>query len=144
MNQLLLGRTSTSNQIFTDIGAEDHGSTSAYQKNLLDTWWSLWKQQGFPTLLPYQRHKDAKRHKDLKKGDVCLVMYESIVEIFQSVNNVVRTVRIGFRPRHVAHNKGVYKHIAFEEIDVAVQRLVLLVPAEELKPEQQDEMPVGQ
>ena len=39
--------------------------TSRFQEELLNSWWNLWRVQAFPHLLPYQRFKDASRHKNL-------------------------------------------------------------------------------
>ncbi len=144
VNQLLLGRTSTNNPHHNDndYGAENHEVSGAYQQHLLDTWWKLWKQQGFPTLLPYARLKDAQRHRNIEKGDICLVMYENqvkatyrlcrVLETVESKDDLVRTVKIGFRPRRAVTGKPAYERTALEELEVAVQRLVLLVPANEV------------
>ena len=58
-------------------GREDYGWTTRYQEELLDVWWQIWKEQGFPHLLPYHHHKQAKRHSNLKVGDICLLKYET-------------------------------------------------------------------
>jgi hypothetical protein len=143
VNQLLLGRTSTTGPRHgTRDAEEDFKACSAYHDNLLDTWWALWRQQGFSSLLPYYRHKDAKRNTNLRTGDVCLLMYDNkikntyrlcrIAEVFESEDGLVRTVRVGYRERR-AGAAHVYKSTALTEMEVAVQRLVLLVPEEELE-----------
>jgi hypothetical protein len=146
VNQLLLGRTST---IAGDVSAgdtveEDFRAVRSYQDALLDTWWSLWRQQGLPTLLPYYRHKEAKRHVNLKVGDICLVLYENkvkgtyrlcrILDVTKSEGGVVRTVLIGFRARRAPSGHRL-SYAALDQLEVAVQRLVLLVPSEEIEPE---------
>ena len=69
-------------------------------------------------MIPYQRFKDAKRHKKLVSGDVCLLQYNGkvkhtymlciVVETFPSEENLVRTVNVGFRPRKQCKD-GPYK-----------------------------------
>ena len=92
-------------------------------------------------MIPYQRYKDAKRHKNLVKGDVCLLQYDGkfkhtyrlciILETFPSEGKLVRTVKVGFRPKRQC-NAGPYKSVSLDELVVGVPRLVLIVPAEEL------------
>ena len=140
VNQLLLGKTSTvrvEEGVFT-LG--NFKACSAYADHLLDTWWSCWKQQGFASLLPYPELKHAKRHLNLKQGDVCLVYYDNkvkgtyrlciVLETTVSRDGVVRTVRVGFRPRR-ACGPGAYKSVPLDEMEVAIQRLVLLVAKDE-------------
>jgi len=98
------------------------------------------KQQGFALLLLYPELKHAKRHQNLKVGDVCLVYYDNkvketyrlciVFETIASTDGIVRTVRIGFRPRR-ACGPGTYRSVPLDEMEVATQRLRLLVPKEE-------------
>ena len=146
VNQLLLGKTSTvrvEEGVFT-LG--NFRACSAYADHLLDTWWSCWKQQGFASLLPYPELKHAKRHLNLKVGDVCLVYYENkvkgtyrlciVLETTVSRDGIVRTVRVGFRPRR-ACGPGAYRSVPLDEMEVAIQRLVLLVAKEEASEEKE-------
>ena len=143
VNQLLLGRTSTSPPCDdAEMGEEgDFRASSDHVDNLLNTWWALWKQQGFASLLPYNRLKDERRHKNLKEGDVCLLQYENKVkntyrlcrvkEVKESEEGLVRTVTIVYR----AKRKGKllpYVSVPLTTMDVAIQRLVLLVPSEKV------------
>ena len=54
-----------------------------------------------------------------------------ILELFHCKDRVVRTVKIGYRSRRQFGGK--YKSRKLEELVTAIQRLVLLVPAEEVK-----------
>ena len=53
-----------------------------------------------------------------------------VLETIVSTDGIVRTVRIGFRPRR-ACGPGAYRSVPLDEMEVASQRLVLLVPKEE-------------
>ena len=115
----------------------DFKACSAFANHLLDSWWSQWKQQGFTSLLPYPELKHAKRHQNLKVGDVCLLFYDNkvkgtyrlcvVLETTTSEGGIVRTVKVGFRPRRHC-GPGPYKGVRLYEMDVAVQRLEMLVP----------------
>ena len=150
VNQLILGRTSTSPPCQDEeMGEEgEFRASSGFIDNLLNTWWSLWKQQGFASLLPYNRLKDEKRHKNLREGDVCLLQYENKVkntyrlcrvkEVKVSEDGLVRTVTIVYR----AKRKGKvlpYVSVPLTTMDVAIQRLVLLVPSEKVAAEEEEE-----
>ena len=79
INQLLLGRTSSSPPPEdVNLGGNPCASRK-YLENLTQAWWKLWMQQGFPTLLPYSRYKDTKRHQNLQVNDICLIKYETKV-----------------------------------------------------------------
>ena len=149
VNQLLLGRTSTSPLCEGEVMGEEgeFRASSGYVNNLLNTWWSLWKQQGFASLLPYNKLKDERRHKNLREGDVCLLQCENkvmntyrlcrIKEVKVSEDGLVRTVTIGYR----AKRKGKmlpYVSAPLTTMDVAIQRLVLLVPSEKVTGEAEE------
>ena len=139
VNQLLLGQTSTT-KVGDMPGVGDFKACSAFANNLLDSWWSKWKQQGFASLLPNPELKHAKRHQNLRIGDVCLLYYDNkvkgtyrlcvVLEVTTSREDIVRTVKVGFRPRRHC-GPGPYKSLHLYEMDFAVQRLVLLVPRED-------------
>ena len=92
-------------------------------------------------MLPYNKLKDGQRHKNLKEGDVCLLQYENkikntyrlcrVKEVKVSEDGLVRTVTIVYR----AKKKGKllpYVSVPLTTMDVAIQRLVLLVPSEKV------------
>ena len=77
VNQLLLGRsTTTSRAAYAETAQDNYMAANSYQEELLAQWWNRWKVVGLPHMIPYQRFKDAKRHKNLLKGDVCLLQYD--------------------------------------------------------------------
>ena len=53
VNQLLLGRTSTSTPVVMMGVEEDFMTASRFQEELLRAWWNLWREQAFLHLLPY-------------------------------------------------------------------------------------------
>ena len=71
-NQLLIGRTSTSSKVYDDEDVENFQPRCNYVEELLDLWWKMWFNQVFPSLLPYDRYKDTKRHRNLKADDMYL------------------------------------------------------------------------
>ena len=110
-------------------------------------WWKLWKQQALPSLLPYYRWEEAKRHRNLREGDICLLLYESkilanyrlcrVQKAEPSEDGCVRTVTIGYLPRK-AQNRVTYPPVPLEHKEVAIQQLVLIMPVEEQTGEEQD------
>ena len=59
-------------------------------------------------MIPFQRYKDAKQHKNLQVGDVCLLHYGGmnkstyricvVIKPIVSDKGLVWTVRVGYRP----------------------------------------------
>ena len=86
--------------------------------------------------------KHAKRHQNLQIGDVCLVYYDNkvkgtymlciVVEVVNACDGSERTVKVGFRPRRHC-DAGDYVSTPLFELEVAVQRLVLLMKSDETK-----------
>lgn len=72
---VLLGQTSTVEA--EAVLDEDFERSTKYQEELLDVWWSLWKQHVFPYILPYYWHKV--RNKNPWPGEVCLLKFEGKV-----------------------------------------------------------------
>merc|ERR1711875_206436 len=104
-------------------------------------------QQGFPTLLPYSRYKETKRHLNLQVNDVCLIKYETKVastyrlcrvsKLLHSKEGIVRTVEV-----QLGNRKLTKRNLPTKNLVTAVQRLVLLIPADELEqgpPEPQEQ-----
>ena len=146
VNQLLIGRTSTSTEFFDAAeNLEDTVSLSKrmrYVAELETVWWSQFHKQVFSSLLPFHSYKVAKRHVNLRVGDVCLLKYENkvkseyrycrISEVFPDGEGVVRTVSVRLRPRDKRDNKLPYKYKAPVTMVVGVQRLVLIVASEDI------------
>ena len=89
-----------------------------------------------PHTPPYYKFKDTKRHENLRIGDVCLIKYETkvaatyrlckIVKLAPSEDGVVRTVEV-----KLSNKKLTKKGLPIKNLETAIQRLVLLVPADE-------------
>ena len=109
-----------------------------YLHNLTQRWWKLWMEQGFPTLLPYYKYKDTKRHENLQVDDICLIKYETkvastyrlcrVIKLLPSADGLVRTVEV-----RLGNKKPTRRNLPGKDLVTAVQRLVLLVPADELE-----------
>ena len=80
------------------------------------------------------------RHRNLQPGDICLLLYESkivanyrlckVIKAVPSDDGQVRTVTVGYLPRK-ALRQVVYHPVPLQSKEVAVQRLVLIMPVEE-------------
>ena len=111
--------------------------------NLLNPWWGLWRQQGFAGGLPYNKLTDDRRTKNLKGDDVCLFQYENKVksmlccvqEVKEMEDGLCRTVTIVYKVR-----RRVSFPLVLVTMDVAIQRLVLLVPGEKVTGEAEEVM----
>lgn len=152
VNQLLLGRTSTTAGSFdlatavaVDI-VENRATLSRRMKYLseLETaWWRQFHCQAFSSFLPFHGYKESKRHNNLRVGDVCLLKYENKIKadykycrvesVFPDDQGVVRTVNVKMRPRDNRDKALPYKAKAPVVMNVGVQRLVLIVPAEDIE-----------
>merc|ERR1711867_140007 len=138
VNQLLLGRTSSTPPPDHKMPGENYRASNMYLHNLTQKWWNLWMEQGFPTLLPYYKYKDTKRHKNLRVDDICLIKYETKVastyrlcpvsKLLPSDDGLVRTVEV-----QLGNKKLTKKNLPVKDLVTAVQRLVLLVPASKLE-----------
>ena len=106
VNQMLLGRNSNQPSNYDEEG-ELHNLEflKEYLRNLLEAWWTEWRCQGFPHLLPYYTKTTIKKHPNLEVGDVCQLQYKTkvtkhyrlciILEVKTSEDGVVWTVMVG-------------------------------------------------
>ena len=147
VNMLLLGRTSTAeiDVLEGEVEEADGLQLNEHQNRLFRTWWKHWKIHGFHALLPFSRLKHGKRHKNLEVDDICLVQYDNamactyrmcrVLEVIVSQHDdCVRTVVVGLqqkdkRRRGVSGGRRASRPLV--RLEVAVQRLVLLLPREE-------------
>ena len=149
VNQLLLVKTTTARPLVSSTvnkEVENYHALDSYLRELMKTWWDMWKVQALPTLLPYYCGKDADRHKNLVVGDVCLLLYENKVvahyclvrvsEVKKSKDNCVRTVVVAYLPENQLKKKE-YDPLKLQCKEVAVQRLALIVPNEEVELQEQ-------
>ena len=79
-NHLLIGRVS-----MQTISYNEHGDLigldgmKEYHKEILHSWWSMWKEQVFPKLFKFYDHARAKAQDNLKVRNVCLLKYKDKV-----------------------------------------------------------------
>ena len=102
-------------------------------------WWKRWKQQGFVSLQPYTHLKKARKHANIKVGDVCLLRYDNgsyrpcqVLRNKISTNGQTRTVKVGYEEGHGLSSRK-NESTPWKEIGGGVQRLVLLVPADKVE-----------
>ena len=157
VNQLLLGKTRTAKPVLRgEVQPEAYFKSEAYLQELTQAWWNQWKTKALSTLLPFYRGEDCDRHRNLRIGDVCLLLFESKVvadyrlcrvsDVTLSVDDCVRTVIVKYLPNNQLKKKFVpnekFDPTWMQEKEVAVQRLALIVPVEELEddePQKPDE-----
>ena len=94
----------------------------------------MWKEQVFPKLFKFYDRAGAKEQGDLKVGDVCLLNYKDkvslhfhlciVLEANPSEDGVVHTVCMALRN----HQAKSGRFLPREELDIGVQRLVLVLP----------------
>ena len=109
VNQLLLGRTATVEPMQIEVDPEGHIPADQYLRELMSTWWKLWRQRALPHLLPYYKWQESQRHRNIQVGDICLMLYKSkvvgnyrlcrVLEAEPSDDECVRTVTVGYLPR---------------------------------------------
>ena len=113
-----------------------------YIEQCFQDWWHLWLTQVWPSLVPFRRWKTE--HRNVSVGDIVMVRYASkvakpsfrLARILRTCTpddrGDIRTVIVGFRPRHAADKKK-RKYIPkpLEELTTPVQRLVVLLAIEE-------------
>jgi hypothetical protein len=112
-----------------------------HHRNLLVSWWKLWKEQVFPTLFPFHTRKATERCRNLKIGDICLLKYKTKIESLYrlcivlatttSEDDTVRTVKVGLRNRRERIVEKKATSLPLVEFEVGVQRLVLIHAVEE-------------
>ena len=133
INQLLLGRTETAENETVGEEEENYEGADKYQEELLTVWWNMWKIQVLPSLIPYNRYKDAGRHRNLVPGDVCLMNREGkfrgsfqlckVERVQAGDEGIVRTVVVKIKKK----GDG-FKCV---EKEVGIQRLVLVLSLED-------------
>ena len=132
-NQLLIGKAN--NDFVTMFDLEDSlPKRTKYVEELLNSWWDRWYIQVFPHLLPCRKWQKEKRN--LKLGDICQLFYPGqyklckVTNIYPDEKGLLRTVEVSFRRGNKRKPKEMCKSKLIRE-RVGVQRLCLLVPAED-------------
>ena len=144
-NLLLLGRASTDTPPPL-IEENDNNRLTRRLKfieELQVTWWQLWFQQVWHSLVPRNRWKEVSRN--LSEGDICLKMWEQkmgkpryvicrVVNTEPDQAGVVRSVTVESRPKNSRESSLPYRSVELQKERVSVQRLVLLMRGDEISP----------
>jgi hypothetical protein len=150
VNHLLLGRNSLHTISYDESGElRNMDEMAEYHAQLLKSWWTKWREQGFNAVFGFNTRAQTKEHDDLQKGDVCLLKYKTkvsshyplviVIKAEPSEDGRVRTVTVGLRNgREKLRLQGAkWKgNLPLVEMEVGVQRLVLIESAKEAGREQ--------
>ena len=112
-----------------------------YLEQCYQDWWQTWLTAVWPSLVPFRRWRT--HHRNVCVGDIVLVRHQGkvakptyrlarVLTAKPDDKGDVRTVVVGYRPRHVAdRKKRTYVAKPLEELVAPVQRLVVLLAVEE-------------
>ena len=110
-------------------------------QQLEDAFWARWSQDGFPLMCPVKKWTQTERN--LEVGDIALLKYDKqygkdkfrlcrVARVFPDAHDRVRTVMVELRDRRKAAREGRgVNRAGLVEMEVAVQRLVVLLPSSE-------------
>ena len=112
------------------------------QARIVAQWKEKWKEQVFPDMVARPKWRSAFRN--LRPGDIGHVKYPRkvgedewrIARVDQAEadeDNVVRTVTVSFRPRHVKDNGKPYKSKQPHSLTIGAQRFAVLLAQEEIE-----------
>ena len=112
-----------------------------YLEQVFDDWWQLWYEQCFQSLVVRQKWKQSQRN--LSVGDLCNLKYEKkygkpefrlcvIEEVETDRHGLVRTVKVSLKARN-SKEKPLPYNVKMNTMRVAVQRLVVVIPVEEME-----------
>ena len=145
VNQLLLGRTTTT------ISAQDYQAAGSplerlqYREEVETVWWNQFSIQVLPTLVPFTKWKEQYPNREV--GDIVLIHYPGlkkseyrlakVSKVMPDTKGNVRTMEVLMRPRDKRTDKSIrYTHKDLEPMTVPVQRTALLMPCSEIPPTQ--------
>ena len=129
-NDLLLGRST--NEVPQGPFHTNPSKTRrfTYIQNLVDEWWNKWYNLVLPSLVP--SYKWQQRHRNVRKGDICLVRYKKSIratyrlgrvsEVKTGKDGLVRSVRLQYK----LQDEKVYRYV-----DRAIHGIAVIVPQEE-------------
>ena len=109
--------------------------------DVVDQWWTQWQQDSFSLFCP--RKKWTTQHRNLQQGDIVLVRYQQqlgkdrfrlgkVTELHPDKHGAVRTVTVGLRDQKKSRREQTNQAKTSQTtMTLAVQRLVVLLPADE-------------
>ena len=139
-NCMLLGRASSVNpNVWSTDDQVRLRSRSHLVSSIMEQFWKHWTTLFAPSLL--YRRKWHERHRDLKVGDVVLVLQDAsfkdkyrlarVTEVWPSKDGRVRKVTVAYKNYRTGEKVNVYKGASFTSVFRSCQKLVLLVPIDE-------------
>ena len=138
-NHMLLGRSSPETPPMEYSESDKFCQRVAFVAAVEKEWWDRWVKFVLPTMFPLRKWKKEKDN--LIVGDVVMLTFPGkvkdsftlarVTEVHPDDNNLVRRVTVKFRRKNSKEDPNVCKSKMEEKI-VAVQRLVLVVPAPRL------------
>ena len=140
-NHLLLGHSGDDSPPLDYSENSSVTARLAYVTAVYDAWWRSWVKQVLPTLVPLRKWRKISRN--ITVGDVCLMTYIGnlkddyrmvrVVRVQPDKKGLVRSVTVAYRKRDSRESSEVYWKKPLTEEIVPVQRLSVLVSAEEQK-----------
>ena len=139
-NDLLFGRSQNTVPGIQYAESDSVVKRQEFMKEVEDLWWNQWFVQAFPLLVPFRKWQTEQRN--VARGDIVLVMYSKsvgkgdyrlarVLDVYADSHGVVRTVKVEFR-RCIAREASLpYISRPLEEMELGVQRLVVVCPVEE-------------
>ena len=141
-NLLILGRSSAAKPevpLPLDESDDQYTRRAAFITELEEVWWSMWFAQVFDSLFPIPKWKV--RMENLAAGDIVMVGWEAklgkgqyrlarVKSVVTDLKGLVRTATVELRPRDSREKSLPYRSKDLMEMTVAIQRLVLICPAE--------------
>ena len=143
-NMLLTGRSGGRAPLQRDVVnfEEIPQDRLSFVEELELAWWCQYKVQYFTSLIPTQKWINAKRN--MRVDDVVLIEYKSksfpgtyrlgrVKDVEVDNDNLVRTCTVVYKlVKPSAENaRDVFKDVTSKEVRLPVQRLILILPAEE-------------
>ena len=112
----------------------------AYTERCFEEWWHLWQATVWAGLVPFRKWKTDERN--VRPDDIVLIRYEKkfskpgfrmgkVLRVSFDEKQRVRTVVVGARPRSKRDGDRKYISKTLEEITLPVQRLIVLLAAED-------------
>ena len=140
-NQLLLGRTSKKAPAGPYKEPTNNKQRHRLVQNVADSFWRQWTRDFFPSLIIQQKWHTE--HRNVKIGDVVIVQdpnqlrgkwkLATVSQVFPSEDGKVRRVEIQYKNEKVGEASNQYSGTQYTRIERPVQRLVVIIPVDELE-----------
>ena len=140
-NHLLLGHSGDDSPPLDYVENSPVTARLAYVTEVFEAWWRSWVKQVLPSLVPLRKWRKISRN--ISVGDVCLMTYVGnlkddyrmvrVTKVHPDKKGLVRTVTVAYRKRDSREGSDVYWKKPLTEEIVHVQRLSVLVSADEQK-----------